>query len=200
MLLTRLLIRAIDFTASLLGLIVLSPFLILVSLLIWKEDKHSPFFLQERVGLKFKLFQIVKFRSMTPNKSGLLISSSTDNRITKIGSFIRKYKIDELPQLLNVLRGDMSLVGPRPEVEFYVNQYTQKQKEILKVKPGITDYASILYRNENYLLSKSLNPEETYISIIMPRKIRLNRVWVDNYSLRTYFDCILRTLVHILRY
>ena len=137
---------------------------------------------------------------MTPNKSGLLISSSTDNRITKIGSFIRKYKIDELPQLLNVLRGDMSLVGPRPEVEFYVNQYTQKQKEILKVKPGITDYASILYRNENYLLSKSLNPEETYISIIMPRKIRLNRVWVDNYSLRTYFDCILRTLVHILRY
>ena len=137
---------------------------------------------------------------MTPNKSGLLISSSTDNRITKIGSFIRKYKIDELPQLLNVLRGDMSLVGPRPEVEFYVNQYTQKQKEIIKVKPGITDYASILYRNENDLLSKSLNPEETYISIIMPRKIRLNRVWVDNYSIRTYFDCILRTLVHILRY
>ena len=200
MLLTRLLIRAIDFTASLLGLIALSPFLILVSVLIWREDKHSPFFFQKRVGLKFKLFQIVKFRSMTPNKSGLLISSSTDNRITKIGSFIRKYKIDELPQLLNVLKGDMSLVGPRPEVEFYVNQYTQKQKEILKVKPGITDYASILYRNENYLLSKSLNPEETYISIIMPRKIRLNRVWVDNYSLRTYFDCILRTLVHILRY
>ena len=137
---------------------------------------------------------------MTPNKSGLLISSSTDNRITKVGSFIRKYKIDELPQLLNVLKGDMSLVGPRPEVEFYVNQYTQKQKEIIKVKPGITDYASILYRNENDLLSKSLNPEETYISIIMPRKIRLNRVWVDNYSIRTYFDCILRTLVRILRY
>ena len=137
---------------------------------------------------------------MTPNKSGLLISSSTDNRITKIGSFIRKYKIDELPQLLNVLRGDMSLVGPRPEVEFYVNQYTQKQKEIIKVKPGITDYASLLYRNENDLLSKSLNPEETYINIIMPRKIRLNRVWLDNYSLRTYFDCILRTLVHILRH
>ena len=200
MLLTRLLIRAIDFTASLLGLIVLSPFLILVSFLIWREDKHSPFFLQERVGLNFKLFQIVKFRSMTPNKSGLLISSSTDNRITKVGSFIRKYKVDELPQLLNVLRGDMSLVGPRPEVEFYVNQYTQKQKEIIKVKPGITDYASILYRNENDLLSKSLNLEETYINIIMPRKIRLNRVWVDNYSIRTYFDCILRTLVHILRY
>lgn len=200
MLLTRLLIRAIDFTASLLGLIILSPFLILVSILIWREDKHSPFFLQERVGLNFKLFQIVKFRSMTPNRSGLLISSSTDNRITKVGSFIRKYKIDELPQLLNVLRGDMSLVGPRPEVEFYVNQYTQKQKEIIKVKPGITDYASILYRNENDLLSKSLNPEETYISIIMPRKVRLNRVWVDNYSIRTYFDCILRTLVHILRH
>lgn len=200
MLLTRLLIRAIDFTASLLGLIVLSPFLILVSFLIWREDKHSPFFLQERVGLNFKLFQIVKFRSMTPNKSGLLISSSTDNRITKVGSFIRKYKIDELPQLLNVLRGDMSLVGPRPEVEFYVNQYTQKQKEIIKVKPGITDYASILYRNENDLLSKSLNPEDTYINIIMPRKIRLNSVWVYNYSLRTYFDCILRTLVSILRY
>ena len=200
MLLTRLLIRAIDFTASLLGLIILSPFLIIVSVLIWTEDKHYPFFFQKRVGMNFKLFQIVKFRSMTPNKSGLLISSSTDNRITKIGSFIRKYKIDELPQLLNVLRGDMSLVGPRPEVEFYVNQYTQKQKEIIKVKPGITDYASILYRNENKLLSKSLNPEETYISIIMPRKIRLNRVWVDNYSIRTYFDCILRTLVHILRY
>ncbi|MDB4343869.1 sugar transferase [Schleiferiaceae bacterium] len=196
----RFLIRAVDFTASLLGLVILSPFLILVSFLIWREDKHSPFFLQERVGLNFKLFQIVKFRSMSPNKSGLLITSSTDNRITKIGSFIRKYKIDELPQLFNVFRGQMSLVGPRPEVEFYVNQYTQEQKEIIKVKPGVTDYASILYRDENDLLSKSLNPEETYINIIMPRKIRLNRVWVDNYSLRTYFDCILRTLVHILRY
>ena len=196
----RFLIRTVDFTASLLGLVILSPFLILVSFLIWREDKHSPFFLQERVGLNFKLFQIVKFRSMSPNKSGLLITSSTDNRITKIGSFIRKYKIDELPQLFNVFRGQMSLVGPRPEVEFYVNQYTQEQKEIIKVKPGVTDYASILYRDENDLLSKSLNPEETYINIIMPRKIRLNRVWVDNYSLRTYFDCILRTLVHILRY
>jgi len=200
MLLMRFLIRTVDFTASLLGLVILSPFLILVSFLIWREDKHSPFFLQERVGLNFKLFQIVKFRSMSPNKSGLLITSSTDNRITKIGSFIRKYKIDELPQLFNVFRGQMSLVGPRPEVEFYVNQYTQEQKEIIKVKPGVTDYASILYRDENDLLSKSLNPEETYINIIMPRKIRLNRVWVDNYSLRTYFDCILRTLVHILRY
>ena len=200
MLLMKFLIRTVDFTASLLGLVILSPFLILVAFLIWREDKHSPFFLQERVGLNFKLFQIVKFRSMSPNKSGLLITSSTDNRITKIGSFIRKYKIDELPQLFNVFRGQMSLVGPRPEVEFYVNQYTQEQKEIIKVKPGVTDYASILYRDENDLLSKSLNPEETYINIIMPRKIRLNRVWVDNYSLRTYFDCILRTLVHILRY
>lgn len=197
--LTRLLIRIIDVIASLIGLIILSPFLILVSVLIWREDQHSPFFFQKRIGLNFRLFQIVKFRSMTPNKSGLLISSSTDNRITKIGSFIRKYKIDELPQLLNVLRGDMSLVGPRPEVEFYVNQYTQKQKEVIKVKPGITDYASILYRNENDLLSKSLDPEETYISIIMPRKIRLNRVWVDNYSIRTYFDCIFRTFFHLLR-
>jgi lipopolysaccharide/colanic/teichoic acid biosynthesis glycosyltransferase len=137
---------------------------------------------------------------MSPNKSGLLISSSTDKRITKTGSFIRKYKIDELPQLFNVLIGNMSLVGPRPEVALYVNKYNKSQKEIIKVKPGITDYASILYRNENELLSKSLNPEETYLNIIMPRKIRLNMVWVNNYSLKTYFDCILRTLVHIIRY
>jgi lipopolysaccharide/colanic/teichoic acid biosynthesis glycosyltransferase len=136
---------------------------------------------------------------MSPNKSGLLISSSTHKRITKTGAFIRKYKIDELPQLFNVLLGQMSLVGPRPEVEFYVNKYNKFQKEIIKVKPGITDYASIFYRNENELLSKSLNPDETYINVIMPRKIRLNMVWVNNYYLRTYFDCILRTLVHIIR-
>jgi len=135
---------------------------------------------------------------MSPNKSGLLISSSTDKRITKTGSFIRKYKIDELPQLFNVFLGHMSLVGPRPEVAFYVNKYNNSQKEIIKVKPGITDYAAILYRNENELLSKSLNPEETYINIIMPRKIRLNKVWINNYSLRAYFDCIFRTLVHII--
>jgi lipopolysaccharide/colanic/teichoic acid biosynthesis glycosyltransferase len=194
------LIRLIDLAVSLLGLIILSPFLLIISFLIWNEDKHYPFFLQERVGLNFKLFQIVKFRSMSPNKSGPLISSSKDKRITKTGSFIRKYKIDELPQLFNVLLGHMSLVGPRPEVELYVNRYNKSQKEIIKVKPGITDYASIIYRNENELLSKSLNPEETYLKIIMPRKIRLNMVWVNNYSLKTYFDCILRTLVHIIRY
>lgn len=194
------LIRLIDLAVSLLGLIILSPFLFIISFLIWNEDKQPPFFLQERVGLNFKLFRIVKFRSMSPNKSGPLISSTKDKRITKTGSFIRKYKIDELPQLFNVLQGHMSLVGPRPEVELYVNKYNKLQKEIIKVKPGITDYASIIYRNENELLSRSLNPEETYLKIIMPRKIRLNMVWVNNYSLKTYFDCILRTLVHILRY
>lgn len=200
MLLTKLLIRFIDLAASFLGLIILSPILLIISFLIWNEDKHTPFFLQKRVGLNFELFRIVKFRSMSPNKSGLLISSSTDKRITKTGAFIRKYKIDELPQLINVLLGHMSLVGPRPEVEFYVNKYNKSQREIIKVKPGITDYASILYRNENELLSKSLDPEATYLNIIMPRKIRLNMVWVNNYSLGTYFDCILRTLVHIIRY
>jgi len=198
--LTKSLIRLIDLTASLLGLIILSPFLLIISFLIWNEDKHSPFFLQKRVGVNFKLFRIVKFRSMSLHKPGPLISSSTDTRITKTGMFIRKYKIDELPQLFNVLQGHMSLVGPRPEVEFYVNRYNNSQKEIIKVKPGITDYASIIYRNENELLSRSLNPEETYLKIIMPRKIRLNMVWVNNHSLKTYFDCILRTLVHILRH
>ena len=198
--LTKSLIRLFDIVASALGLLILLPFLLIISFFIWNEDKHPPFFLQERVGLDFKLFRIVKFRSMSPNKSGLLISSSTDKRITKTGAFIRKYKIDELPQLFNVLIGHMSLVGPRPEVAFYVNKYNMSQKEIIKVKPGITDYASILYRNENELLSESLDPEATYLNIIMPRKIRLNMVWVNNYSLRTYFDCILRTLVHIVRY
>jgi len=198
--LTKSLIRFFDIVASTLGLLILSPFFVVISSLIWLEDMHSPFFLQERVGLNFKIFRIVKFRSMSPNKSGLLISSSTDKRITKTGAFIRKYKIDELPQLINVLLGHMSLVGPRPEVEFYVNKYNKSQREVIKVKPGITDYASILYRNENELLSKSIDPEATYLNIIMPRKIRLNMVWVNNYSLRTYFDCILRTLVHILRY
>lgn len=198
--LTKSLIRLFDIVASALGLLILSPFLLIISFLIWNEDNHTPIFLQERVGLNFKLFRIIKFRSMSPNKSDLLISSSTDKRITKTGSFIRKYKIDELPQLINVLLGHMSLVGPRPEVEFYVSKYNKSQKEIIKVKPGITDYASILYRNENELLSTSLNPAATYLNIIMPRKIRLNLVWVNNYSLRTYFDCILRTLVHIIRY
>ena len=199
MLFTRLLIRIIDLIASIIGLVVLSPFLILVSLLIWKEDRHSPFFYQERVGLNFELFHIIKFRSMSPNKSGLLISTSNDKRITKIGSVIRRYKIDELPQLFNVICGQMSLVGPRPEVKYYVDKYDENQIEIIKVKPGITDYASILYRNENELLSKSQDPEYTYLNIILPRKIKLNKVWVDNYSIKTYIDCILRTIVLILK-
>ena len=191
-------IRVADLLISLIGLIVLSPVILLFALLIVIDDFGSPLYIQERVGIKGTTFKLLKLRSMKNRSAGLLISTSNDSRITAIGKFIRKYKIDELPQLLNVLMGSMSIVGPRPEVSKYVRLYSETQRKVLLVRPGITDYASITFKNENEILGNSQDPESTYINYILPRKLRLNMIWIRNKSLFTYFDCIFRTLFRIL--
>jgi len=191
-------IRVADLLFSLIGLIVLSPVILIFALLIVIDDFGSPLYIQERVGINGKTFKLLKLRSMKNRSGGLLISTSNDSRITAIGKFIRKYKIDELPQLLNVLMGSMSIVGPRPEVSKYVRLYSETQRKVLLVPPGITDYASITFKNENEILGNSQDPESTYINYILPRKLRLNMIWIRNKSLFTYFDCIFRTLFRIL--
>ena len=189
-------IRLFDIIFSFLGLIILSPLLILVALWIKIDSKGSVLYRQIRVGLHGIDFGLLKFRSMQINadKAGLLTVGGRDNRITNAGYYLRKYKIDELPQLFNVLAGDMSLVGPRPEVRKYVNLYNELQKKVLLVKPGITDMASIAYKKENELLAKSSDPEKTYIEEVMPEKLKLNMIYIENRGLVNYFKIILKTI------
>lgn len=163
------------------------------------ESKGGGFYTQQRVGLNEVEFKLFKFRSMSvgSEKKGLITIGGNDTRITKTGLFIRKYKIDELPQLFNVLVGDMSIVGPRPEVRKYVDLYTKDQSKVLNVKPGITDYASIEYANENEILGKSDDPDKMYIDDIMPAKIELNIKYIENKSLKEYFNIIFLTFFKI---
>jgi len=193
------LIRLIDFFLSFLAILILSPFMILIAVFILTESKGGVFFLQNRVGKNEKDFKLVKFRTMLADsdKKGLLTIGEGDSRITRAGYFLRKYKLDELPQLFNVLLGQMSFVGPRPEVRKYVNLYTPEQKRILDIKPGITDMASIEYFNENELLSRAEDPEEYYVHKIMPHKIQLNMKYRDNKTLGNYFRIIGKTLLKI---
>lgn len=163
------------------------------------SGKGGIFYRQIRIGRYGKEFKMIKFRSMKPesDKKGLL-TVGKDSRVTKTGEFLRKYKLDELPQLFNVFAGNMSLVGPRPEVKKYVDLYTEEQKKILNVKPGITDYASIEYRNENEILAQSDNPEQTYINEIMPTKINLNYRYLNNPGIIQDIKIILKTIKHII--
>ena len=181
--------RLFDITASFFGIIILSPLFIFISLWVGLSSKGGVFYKQIRVGKNNKDFKLYKFRSMRVNsdKQGLLTVGSKDSRITKAGYFIRKYKIDELPQLFNVLKGDMSFVGPRPEVRRYVDLYSEEQMKVLSVRPGITDPASIKYRNENDILSSQSNPEQYYIQHIMPDKLKIN---IDYINTRTFIKDI----------
>lgn len=174
--------RALDIVIALIILVFFLPLGLLISLLIVLETKGGIFYKQERVGLNGKPFGLLKFRSMRPNadRLGQLTVGDRDPRVTNIGHFIRKYKLDEFPQFINVLIGDMSIIGPRPEVKKYVDLYTIEQRTILKVKPGITDYASIEYFDESRLLGESENPEQTYVQEIMPAKLILNKKYLDN--------------------
>ena len=194
-------IKAIDFLLALIGLIILSPVLILVALFIKLTSKGPVFFMQSRVGKDGKDFKVFKFRTMytQAEKLGFLTVGGKDNRITAIGYYLRKFKIDELPQLLNVLKGEMSLVGPRPEVRRYVDMYSIDQIKALNVLPGITDYASIAYRNENEMLASASNPEEYYIKEIMPNKIELNFKYINNRSVTEYFKIIGMTLLSAIK-
>ena len=188
--------RFFDILFSAWGLLMLAPVFLILCLIIKAEGKGGCFYVQERIGKNGKPFGLYKFRTMRTGaeSEGLLTVGEHDTRITRIGYFLRKYKIDELPQLLNVLKGDMSLVGPRPEVRKYVELYTEAQRKVLSVRPGITDYASIEYVNENELLSQAEDPDRVYIEKIMPDKIKLNMKYLENYTLKEYFKIIFLTL------
>ena len=194
-------IRFFDFILSLVGLVVLAPIFIVLAIWIKIDSKGPVFYKQVRVGQNGIDFGLFKFRSMVvdADKKGLITVGGRDPRITRSGYFIRKYKLDELPQLINVLLSDMSLVGPRPEVRKYVELYTDEQQKVLSVKPGITDYASIEYMDENEILGKSNDPEKTYIEEIMPEKIKYNMKYIQNKNLFEYFKIILLTVLKIVR-
>jgi len=192
--------RVFDIFFSFWGIFFLTPWLALIAILITLDSKGGIFYRQVRVGLNNKDFKIFKFRTMKPesDKKGLLTVGSRDNRVTKIGYYLRKYKLDELPQLFNVFLGDMSFVGPRPEVRKYVDMYNDEQLKVLNVRPGITDYASIEYSNENDILAKSEDPEKTYIEEVMPAKLQLNLKYIDESGLSTDIKLIFKTIKKIL--
>jgi len=185
-------IRFFDILFSFLGLIILAPAFLIISLFIICTSFGTVFYAQKRVGKQNRDFTIFKFRTMKTDadKMGLLTVGEKDTRITKVGRFLRKYKLDELPQLWNVLKGEMSFVGPRPEVRKYVDLYNDEQQRILHVCPGITDYASIQFAHENQILAQSDHPEKYYIEEIMPKKILLNLQYIENRSLKEYFKIL----------
>ncbi|MFN8259054.1 MAG: sugar transferase [Bacteroidales bacterium] len=189
-------IRFFDIILSLIGLILLSPVFIFIAFWIIVDSPGGILYKQFRVGKNNHDFILYKFRTMAEgsDKKGLLTVGNNDMRITKAGKFLRKYKFDELPQLFNVLIGNMSFVGPRPEVRKYVNLYNAEQMDVLSVKPGITDFASIEFSNENEILSKSENPEKTYVEEILPLKLNLNLKYIKNQNLINYFKVIILTL------
>jgi len=191
--------RLFDIVASACGLIVLSPLFLILSIWIKLDSKGPVFYRQVRVGRHNKDFRIFKFRSMRvgSDKQGLITVGGRDPRVTRSGYFIRKYKLDEFPQLINVFVGDMSLVGPRPEVRKYVDMYTAEQMRVLDVRPGITDLASIRYRNENELLEKAENPDQFYIDVIMQDKLAINLEYVANHSFWYDIKLIFKTFWEI---
>jgi len=190
-------IRFFDIIFSLIGLLILLPIFIIISIWIKLDSPGPILYKQVRVGLDGVDFLLFKFRSMVINsdKRRLLTVGNLDNRVTFSGYYLRKWKLDELPQLVNVLTGKMSIVGPRPEVRKYVDFYSDEQRIVLNVRPGITDYSSIKFRNESELLAQSSNPEETYTNIIMPEKIKLSMVYIKHRNIYQYFKIIILTLI-----
>lgn len=187
--------RIFDVTASGLGLLLLSPLFLIVAIWIRLDSPGPVFYRQTRVGRYNKDFRLLKFRSMRigSDKKGLITIGGRDPRVTRSGYWIRKYKLDELPQLINVFKGDMSLVGPRPEVRKYVELYTPEQLHVLDVRPGITDMASIRYRNENELLEQAADPEQFYRDTVMQDKLRINLEYISDHSFFKDIKIILMT-------
>lgn len=193
--------RAFDVIASGLGLIALSPLFAILAVWIKLDSRGPVFYRQTRVGRHNRDFRLFKFRSMRPDsdKLGLITIGGHDPRVTRSGYYIRKYKLDEFPQLINVFLGDMSLVGPRPEVRKYVDMYTPEQLKVLDVRPGITSLASIRYRNENDILAASSDPDHAYIEQVMPDKLAIDLEYVDKASLLTDIALIFSTFKEIVR-
>lgn len=192
--------RLFDIIFSFLGLVFLSPILLLIIVLMLATSKGPVIYKQVRVGKNNKDFKIFKFRTMLVNadKLGLLSVGDRDSRITQIGYYLRKFKMDELPQLANVLRGDMSFVGPRPEVRKYVNFYNQEQMQVFKARPGITDLASIEFRNESELLSNQEDPDNYYINVIMPKKLQINLDYLKERTFIKDIGVIVKTFLAII--
>ncbi|MBR5559848.1 MAG: sugar transferase [Clostridia bacterium] len=193
--------RAMDIAISGCALLVIWPVLLIIALAIKIDDPGPVFYRQVRVGRNGKEFRIFKFRTMVvdADKKGLQITVGRDNRITRMGRLLRKTKLDELAQLINVFTGEMSFVGPRPEVPKYVNMYTPYQRQVLLVRPGITDYASIAYRNENDMLEGADDPERMYIDVIMPDKIELNMKYLREISPLADIRLILSTIIAVIK-
>ncbi len=193
--------RVFDLIFSLFGIAVLLPVYLIIALLISLDSKGGVIYRQERTGKYGKTFRVLKFRTMRPDSfnKGALTVGSRDPRITNIGYYLRKYKLDELPQLFNVFLGEMSFVGPRPEVKKYTDLYTKEQQKVLQVRPGITDYASIKYRNENDMLSASDDPEKLYIEEIMPEKLHLNLLYINDNNVFKDIRIIFDTLQAIIK-
>ena len=193
--------RLFDITASSLGLLCLSPLFIVLAIWIKCDSKGPVFYRQVRVGKDNKDFRLFKFRSMRPDadKGRLITVGGHDPRVTRSGYFIRKYKLDEFPQLINVVKGDMSLVGPRPEVRRYVDLYTPEQMHVLDVRPGITSLASITYRDENEILGAAEDPDKAYIDQVMPDKLAIDLQYVDKASLAYDIKLIFKTFAAILK-
>ena len=191
--------RIFDVIASLFGLLLFSPLLIFVTLLIYIQDFKSPFYISSRIGKDEKYFKIIKLRSMVINadKKGVDSTASNDERITRIGHFIRRYKLDELSQLWNVIKGDMSLVGPRPNVKRETDIYTFKEKELLTVKPGITDFASIVFADEGEILARVPNPDISYNQLIRPGKSELGLFYILNQSFLLDLSILFLTVISI---
>lgn len=191
--------RLFDLLGAGFALLLLWPLFLLIALLIAADSRGGVFYLQERIGKNGRPFRLYKFRTMHTgaDRQGLLTVGHKDNRTTSAGRFLRRYKLDELPQLINVLRGDMSFVGPRPEVAKYVAMYTENQRKVLEVKPGITDPASLAYFEENELLAGSPNPEATYIQEIMPAKLAMNLEYLRHRTFFSDLKIILKTLGRI---
>ena len=191
--------RLFDIVISFLALVILLPFFIIISIWVLLDSSGGIFYRQRRVGKGNREFPLLKFRSMHPgaDKKGLLTVGGRDPRITKAGYYLRKIKLDELPQLLNILAGNMSIVGPRPEVRKYVDLYTFEQLKVLDIRPGLTDYASLAYINESEMLANSEDPEQTYIATIMPAKLELNLKYISERSLVKDIRIIFKTLKRI---
>ena len=193
--------RVFDVLISFFILVIFTPIGLIISILIAFTSTGGVFYRQERIGLNGIPFKIFKFRTMRTDsdKKGKLTVGMRDSRITSIGYFLRKYKLDEFPQFINVLKGEMSIVGPRPEVMEYVNLYKESQRKILSVKPGITDYASLEFFNENEILAKSNNPQQTYITEIMPAKLLLNEKYLENPTIGQDLKIMIKTFFKILK-
>ena len=191
--------RLFDFICATVGFAIICPFLVLVAILIKLDSKGPVFFFQQRMGKDGKIFRLIKFRSMyiDPKKEKEGFTPGDSSRITRIGRIIRKTKIDELPELINVIKGDMSLVGPRPEVPKYRSFYSGKYREVLKLRPGITDLASIKYRNEEEILEKSDDPEKTYTEVILPDKLELALEYKKKMSFFTDLKIIFSTILRL---